>query len=724
MLQELLDKIKQYNSKCDVELIKKAYYFAESAHGGQVRESGEPYIIHPAAVACIVVELGLDTSTIAASLLHDVIEDTKFTYDDIKENFNEEIAYLVDGVTKLGRIEYKTKEEQQADNIRKMLLAMAKDIRVVLIKLADRLHNMRTLKYLSPEKQKSKAQETLEIFAPIAHRLGISKIKWELEDLSLRYLHPSEYYELVEKVAQRRAEREKNIEQIMTTLREKVTAAGIKADIDGRPKHFYSIYKKMVFKNKTFEQIFDLLAIRIVVDTVRDCYAVLGIVHTLWKPIPGRFKDYIAMPKPNMYQSLHSTVIGPGGQPFEIQIRTWEMHATAEYGIAAHWKYKEGVSKEDNLDKKLTWLREILEWQDDTRDAKEFMDGLKIDLFTDEVFVFTPKGAVIALPVDSIPIDFAYRIHTDIGNRCIGAKVNGKMVPLDYKLKTGDIVEVLTTSSDRGPSRDWLKIVKSSQAKSKIMQWFKKQKREENIVKGKELLEKEIKRQGFSYSEFMKQEWVDVVLKKLNFQHMEDLFSAIGYGGITSLQVFSRIKEEYNKTVKPDISNAKVIENAVGENKVQRKRRDNGAGIDVKGIDNVLVRFSKCCNPVPGDEIIGYITKGRGVSVHRRDCLNIIEQIRQDDERMIEVSWSKDHGTSYQAEVQIEANDRYGLLVEITNTMASSKIIVKAINARTNKDGRAYINLTLEINDTEQLEKVMKDFRKVPSVIDVYRTKA
>jgi len=726
MLQDLLSKIKNYNLKCDVEIIKKAYTFAEAAHGNQLRESGELYLSHPAAVANILVELGLDTSTIAAGLLHDVIEDTKYTYDDIKENFNNEIAYLVDGVTKLGQIEYKTKEEQQADNIRKMLLAMAKDIRVILIKLADRLHNMRTLKYLPYEKQKSKAKETIEIYAPIAHRLGISKIKWELEDLSLRYLHPSEYYELVEKVAQKRTEREKHIDQIITTLNEKIKGAGIEADIDGRPKHFYSIYKKMVYKNKNFDQIFDLLAIRIIVNTIKDCYSVLGIVHTLWKPIPGRFKDYIAMPKPNMYQSLHSTVIGPGGSPFEIQIRTWDMHRTAEYGIAAHWKYKEGTTREDDFDKKLTWLREILEWQDDTRDAKEFIDGLKIDLFADEVFVFTPKGTVIDLPVESTPIDFAYRIHTDIGNRCIGAKVNGKMVPLDYKLKTGEIVEILTTSADRGPSRDWLKIVKSSQAKTKIMQWFKKQKKEENIAKGKELLEKEIKRQGYSYSEIMRAEWVDIVLKKFNFQQIEDLYSAIGYGGISPSQIITRLREEYNKTAKStENPDWKSLEKVSGDNKqVQKKKKENHNGIVVKGIDNVLVRFSKCCSPVPGDEIIGYVTKGRGVSIHRKDCQNMIDLIRANDERMIEVSWSKEHGTGYQADVQIEAQDRYGLLSEITNILTISKIVVRGVNARTTKEGMAYISLTLQIDSAEQLGKVMKDFRKISGVIDVYRTGA
>ncbi|KPU44985.1 GTP pyrophosphokinase [Oxobacter pfennigii] len=724
MLDDLLSKIKTYNSKCDEEIIKKAFAFSEEAHKTQVRESGEPYVTHPIHVAGILVELGLDTCTVAAGLLHDVIEDTKYTYDDIKENFNEEIAYLVDGVTKLGRIEYKTKEEQQADNIRKMLLAMAKDIRVILIKLADRLHNMRTLKYLPQEKQKSKAKETLEIYAPIAHRLGISKIKWELEDLSLRYLHPAEYYELVEKVAHKRTEREEYLEQVITTLRDRLDSAGIKSDIDGRPKHFYSIYKKMVFKNRNFEQIFDLLALRIIVDSVRDCYAALGIVHTLWKPIPGRFKDYIAMPKPNMYQSLHSTVIGPEGQPFEVQIRSWDMHRTAEYGIAAHWKYKEGSDQEDAFDKKLVWLREILEWQDDTRDPKEFMDGLKIELFTDEVFVFTPKGSVIDLPVDSTPIDFAYRIHTDIGNKCIGAKVNGKMVPLDYKLRTGDIVEIQTTSSGRGPSRDWLKIVKSSQAKNKIMQWFKKQNREENASKGKEILEKEIKRQGYNYSDLAKQEWMEIVLKRFNVQQVDDLFSAIGYGGISPNQVITRLKDEYNKTVKQESNDWRALEKAAQEKQAQKKKKESTAGVEVKGADNIMIRFSKCCSPVPGDEIVGYVTKGRGVSIHRKDCQNIIEQLSQNDEKMIEVSWAKVHGTEYQADVQIEANDRQGLLAEITNILTLSKTLVRAINARTSRDGMAFISLTLQINGTEQLEKIMKDFRKISGIKDVYRTRA
>lgn len=724
MLDELIEVIKLYNPKCDLETIKKAYYFAEKAHKGQTRESGEPYIIHPVAVCEILANLGLDTSTLAAGLLHDVIEDTGYTYDDIKDNFNEEIAYLVDGVTKLGRIEYKTKEEQQVDNIRKMFIAMANDIRVILIKLSDRLHNMRTLKYKPAEKQISISQETLDIYAPIAHRLGISKIQWELEDLSLRYLHPAEYNDIMNKVAQKRSERENNISQIIETLREKIGVSGIKCAIDGRTKHFYSIYKKMVYKNRTFEQIFDLLAVRIIVDSVKDCYAVLGIVHTLWKPIPGRFKDYIAMPKPNMYQSLHSTLIGPGGQPFEVQIRTWEMHRVAEYGIAAHWKYKEGKTEEDNFDKKLNWLHEILEWQDTAHNPEEFMEGLKINLFNDEVFVFTPKGAVIDLPVDSTPIDFAYKIHTDIGNRCIGAKVNGKMVPLDYKLKTGEIIEILTTSVDRGPSRDWLKIVKSSQAKNKIMQWFKKQKKEENISKGREMLEKEFKRQGYTNSELLKQDWQENILKKLNLQRIDDLYAMIGYGAVSALQVVTKLKDEFVKGAKPDVSDWRTLGKTSSENQTQPKRRKSGgAGVEVKGIDNVLIRFAKCCNPVPGDDIIGYVTKGRGVSIHRSDCLNIVDNLRNHDERLIEVSWMKEHGSGYRTGIQIEATDRYGLLSEISNVLTVTDTVVSAVNAKTGKDGVAHISLTLQISDTEQLEKIMKDFKKISGVFDVYRTK-
>ncbi|TDT45972.1 RelA/SpoT family protein [Fonticella tunisiensis] len=719
MLQGILDKIKEYKLDVDVNAIEKAYYLAEKAHKNQFRESGEPYLSHPVEVAIILIEMGLDTDTLCAALLHDVVEDTEYTYDDIKREFNEEVANLVEGVTKLGKIKYKSKEEQQAENIRKMFIAMAKDVRVILIKLADRLHNMRTLKYMPPDKQKEKAQETLDIFAPIAHRLGISKIKWELEDLSLRFLKPEEYYDLVNKVAQKRAERENSINQIVAVLKEKLKQSGINADIEGRPKHFYSIYRKMHYKNKTFDQIFDLLAVRIIVETVRDCYAALGIVHTLWKPIPGRFKDYIAMPKPNMYQSLHSTVIGPGGQPFEIQIRTWDMHRTAEYGIAAHWKYKEGIN-DGKIDDRLKWLREIMEYQREARDAKEFMETVKIDFFSDEVFVFTPKGAVIDLPVDSTPIDFAYRIHTDIGNKCVGAKVNGRMVPLDYKLKTGDIVEIITSATSRGPSRDWLNIAKSSQAKSKIRHWFKKTFKEENIDKGKESLEKEIKRQGLNAFEALKSEYMDAVLKRFNYQSMEDLYSSIGSGAITSAGVVTKIKEEMRKNELDGQRRLGIIERQQ-EGRKRQKVEAKKPGIEVKGEKDLMTRFAKCCNPVPGDDIIGFITKGRGVSIHRRDCKNFEHLASVEPDRVVDASWTGEHTTDFLADVQIEALDRYGLLADITTTIANSKTVVRGINARTNKNQYAVISLTLQVTDIEHLDKLMKDFRKITGVTDVYR---
>ncbi|GFR35809.1 GTP pyrophosphokinase [Thermobrachium celere] len=703
-----------------MELIKKAYELAEKAHKDQYRESGEPYLMHPVEVALITIELGLDTDTICAALLHDVVEDTDYTYEDIKNMFNPQIAFLVEGVTKLGKIEYKSKEEQQAENIRKMLVAMANDVRVILIKLADRLHNMRTLKYLPPHKQKEKAQETLDIFAPLAHRLGISKIKWELEDLCLRYLKPEEYYDLVNKVQKKRVEREKELNEIIEILKNKLAQAGITADIEGRPKHFYSIYRKMVFKNKTFDQIFDLLAVRVIVDTVRDCYAALGIVHTLWKPIPGRFKDYIAMPKPNMYQSLHTTVIGPGGQPFEIQIRTWEMHRTAEYGIAAHWKYKEGIQSDD-LGDRLKWLREIIEFQKQTSDAREFMETVKIDLFSDEVFVFTPKGTVIDLPVDSTPIDFAYRIHTDIGNKCVGAKVNGKMVPLDYKLKTGDIVEIITSSTSKGPSRDWLNIAKSSQAKNKIKQYFKRIYKEEKIEKGKELIEKELRRQKIPYDDAMKNDVIVIVLKRFNYAQIDDLYATIGSGALSPSLVVGKIKEELFK----EKEEPKVITEIDQKRESRRERKREGIkhGVEVKGEKDLLVRFAKCCNPVPGDDIIGFITKGRGVSVHRKDCTNFKHLSEVEPNRVIEVNWTGEHTSSFIADIQIQAVDRTGLLADITNTIVNSKVSVKAINARTNRKNTATIQLSLEVLNTEQLEKIMREFRKLTGVIDVYRNR-
>lgn len=718
MLENLIARIEEYNPHGDLELIIKSYNFAESAHVGQFRNSGERFFIHPFNVAMILAELSMDTATIAAALLHDVLEDTDVTYETLAKEFGEEIANLVDGVTKLKKLKYRTKQETQAENLRKMVIAMSKDIRVIIIKLADRLHNIRTLEYMSDAKKKEKALETLEIYAPIAHRLGISTIKWELEDLSLRYIDPEGYYDLVERVSKKRREREAYIQNVIEVLREKLDEMEIESDISGRPKNFYSIYKKMVYQNKIFEQIFDLTAIRVIVDSVKDCYGVLGIVHTLWKPIPGRFKDYIAMPKPNMYQSLHTTVIGPLGEPFEIQIRTWEMHRTAEYGIAAHWKYKEGLTKSDGFESKLTWLRQLLEWQKELKDPKEFMESLKIDLFTDEVFVFTPKGDVISLPAGSTPLDFAYRVHTAVGNNCVGAKVDSRIVPLDFKLKNGNIVEILTTSSSSGPSRDWLKIVISSQAKTKIRQWFKKEERDSNINKGKELLEKEAKRQGYKLTELLKEDWLRSIAKKVSLNNVDDLYAAIGYGSITLSQVVSKLKENYREYYNQKIDEKEFMNKPITPI-IPRKEYKPTQGISVKGVDNIKVRFSKCCSPVPGDEIIGYITRGRGVSVHRSDCPNVQDLDIQ--ERFIDVEWDTDKKTSYQAEIQIKATDRSGLLTQITQLLTDMKLTVTSLNARTNKEKTALINMTLEIKDIEQLKELMKKIKRLEGVIDVYR---
>lgn len=714
--EDLEKIILSYNPSADLTIIRKAYEFAKKAHSGQYRISGELFIFHPLEVALILGELELDLATIAAGLLHDVVEDTEYTIEDIEENFGSEIALLVDGVTKLGKLEYRTKEERQAENLRKMFLAMAKDIRVILIKLADRLHNMRTLKYMPKEKQIEKSIETLEIFAPLAHRLGISKIKWELEDLAFRFLEPDKYYELVEKVAKKRSEREQHINKIIDTLNEGLNSAGILAEIQGRPKHFYSIYKKMKEQNKTFEQIYDLTAFRIIVETIKDCYAALGVVHTLWKPIPGRFKDYIAMPKPNMYQSLHTTVIDSVGDPLEIQIRTYEMHKTAEYGIAAHWRYKEGAKEDKNFEKKLSWLREILDWQRELKDPREFMESLKIDLFTDEVYVFTPKGDVINLPTGSCPIDFAYRIHTDIGHKCIGAKVNGKMVPLDYKLNNGDIIDIITTSHSNGPSRDWLNIVKSSQAKNKVRQWFKKERREENIARGKEILEKEAKRQGYDFYQLLKLDIMSSLLKRMSFVNIDDMYAAVGYGGITPNQILQKLIDEYkkvNKTEKEKIDFEKL------DNKIRDKKQINH-GIKVDGIDNILVKFSRCCNPVPGDDIIGYITRGRGVSIHRKDCKNLIYN-NYDKDRLIEVKWEGFQNASYPVEIETTAYDRGGLLSDIINTIGDMDTSIDAINARTTKNGVAVIDLVLEISDKQHLDKVMHKLRKINGIFSVKR---
>ena len=731
MLDKLLEKINKNCHNVDVEMIKKAYNFAKEAHKDQKRESGEPYIIHPVAVAEILAELGMDTNTIMAGLLHDVVEDTKHSYEDIVNMFNEETANLVDGVTKLtklGEMEYKTKEEQQADNVRKMLLAMAKDIRVIIIKLADRLHNMRTLKFMPANKQKSKSKETLDIYAPLAHRLGMSKIKWELEDLCFRYLHEKEYYELVKDIAEKRVERESYIKDIVDDLYKKLEVAGIDSDIDGRPKHFYSIYKKMVSKNKTIDEIFDLTAIRVLVNSVKDCYGVLGIVHTIYRPIPGRFKDYIAMPKPNMYQSLHTTVIGPQGKTFEIQIRTFEMHRTAEYGIAAHWKYKEGdtsaseANKEKEFEKKLAWLRDMLEWQKETSDAEEFMEGFKIDLFSDEVFVFTPKGTVINLCAKATPIDFAYRIHTDVGNKCVGAKVNGKIVPLDYTLKTGEIVEILTAANAKGPNMDWLNIAKSNQSKSKIKLWFKKAKKEENIVKGKELFEKELKKQGVNYADISKGDVYDRLIKKYNIHSMEDLYSLFGIGSLNASTYIARLKED-NGIDKSAKENKEILSKAIEEHiaKAARQPEPNSYGITVKGESNLMVRFAKCCSPVPGDAILGYITKGRGVSVHRKDCINLQNLIKTDGEKVVEVSWGKSQNAAYFAEIQVKAEDRENLLADTMSVISDLKLQLSAVNANLSKDGFAFINIKVKITCIDGLNDLMKRIKKLKGVIDVYR---
>lgn len=733
MIDNLLEKIKTNCHNVDINMVKKAYDFANEAHKMQKRESGEPYIIHPIAVAEILADMGMDTSTIVAGLLHDVIEDTECSYDLMVEIFNEEIANLVEGVTKLtklGEMEYKTKEEQQADNVRKMLLAMAKDIRVIIIKLADRLHNMRTLKFMPEKKQKMKAKETLDIYAPLAHRLGMSKIKWELEDLCFRYLHEKEYYELVEDIAEKRVERESYIQDIVKDLNEKLKASGIDSDIEGRPKHFYSIYKKMVNKNKSIEQIFDLTAIRVLVNSVKDCYGVLGIVHTIYRPIPGRFKDYIAMPKPNMYQSLHTTVIGPQGKTFEIQIRTFEMHKTAEYGIAAHWKYKEGdtsnpeQSKEMDFEKKLVWLRDMLEWQKETSDAEEFIEGFKIDLFSDEVFVFTPKGVVINLCSGATPIDFAYRIHTDVGNRCVGAKVNGKIVPLDYTLKTGEIVEILTSPNAKGPNMDWLNIAKSNQSKSKIKLWFKKAKKEENILKGKELLEKELKKQAVNYVDIAKGEVYDKMVKRYNIHCIEDLHALLGIGAFSVSTFISRLKEDNGiDKANRDKENLEALNKSIEEHisKAGRQKDSNNYGITVKGESNLMVRFAKCCNPVPGDEILGYITKGRGVSVHRKDCSNLQNLIDTDGEKVVEVNWGISKGNAYFAEIQVQAEDREGLLADIMSVITELKLQLSAVNANLAKEGLASVNVKVKITSVDSLRDLMKKIKKLRGVVDVYR---
>ena len=721
-LKELVTK---YSPEASLELISKAYEFSRDAHEGQERVSGDPYIIHPLEVGIILAELEMDTTAIAAGILHDTVEDTRMSIEQVRSEFGQEVAELVDGVTKLTKIPYTTKQEVQAENFRKMFLAMAKDIRVIIIKLADRLHNMRTLKFMTKEKQEQKARETLEIYAPLAHRLGIHKIKWELEDLSFRYIDEKSYYDLVEKIAKKRREREEYIQNIIEVVRSKTLEMGIEAEIEGRAKHLYSIYRKMTTQNRTLDQIYDLFAIRLIVDSVKDCYSVLGLMHELFKPMPGRFKDYISMPKPNMYQSLHSTVIGPEGIPFEVQIRTQEMHRVAEVGIAAHWQYKEGARYQDkSYVEKLSWLRQILEWQKDARDPDEFMENLKIDLFTDEVFVFTPKGDVKSLRAGSNPIDFAYSIHSAIGNRMIGAKVNGRIVNLDYELKNGDIVEIITSSASNGHSRDWLKIVKTSQARNKINQWFKKEKREENVEQGKEIFEKEVKKSGLTMSQAVKADYVDPILKRYGFNNIEDLYAAIALGAITATKVVSKLRESYRQSLPPEEQTELLLKQIEKENKKKAKSMPE-SGVVVKGIDNCLVRLSRCCNPVPGDDIIGYITRGRGVSVHRKDCPNVRKNLIDGDARLIDVYWYKSAtpNVSYLAEITLKAHDRPGLLVDITNGIGESRIPLRALNARTNKDFYVVMHMTLEINNAEQLDRIIAKISKIKDVFEISRNK-
>jgi GTP pyrophosphokinase len=715
----LIEKIEEYNPEGDFEIIVRAYDLAKKSHDGQLRNSGEEFFMHPYNVALILAELKMDIATIASALLHDVVEDTEITKEDIADEFGEEIAYLVEGVTKLTKMTYHSKEERLAENMRKMVIAMSKDIRVIIIKLADRVHNMRTLEYMSEAKKREKALEVVEIYAPIANRLGIFKIKWELEDLSLRFLDPDGYYNLVEKVSMKRQEREKYINEVSEALKEKLDQMGIENEIYGRPKHFYSIYKKMVYKNKDFDQIFDLIAIRVIVDSVKDCYGVLGIVHTLWKPLPRRFKDYIATPKANMYQSLHTTVIGPNGGTFEIQIRTKDMHRTAEYGIAAHWMYKEGVQEPEKMDQKLNWIMQMLEWQKETKDPKEFMESLKIDLYQDEVFVFTPKGDVINLPQGSTPLDFAYRVHTAVGNACVGAKVDGKIVPIEYKLKNGNIIEVLTSPKSHGPSRDWLKIVKSNQAKNKINQFFKRADRDQNIIKGKSMIEKEIKRLEYKIPEAVKEDWLEKIVEKNKMPDVEALYNSLGYGSMTLNQVMAKIKDFYEEKYGQKEAEATLLEKLEKGPTKPDERRKNDQGILVRGVDNIKVKFAKCCNPVPGDEIVGYITKGRGVSVHRKDCPNIKHVSEQG--RFIEVEWDQVEEISFGAEIQIKALDERGLLYEVTKMISEANLYVSSLNARTNKDKTTFINITIEIKGIDQLNTLMKKIKALKEVIDVYR---
>ena len=734
LYQDLITRVRRYHPSDDISLIERAYKVANDAHKDQARKSGEPYIIHPLCVAIILADLEMDKETIAAGLLHDVVEDTIMTTDQIRAEFGDDVALLVDGVTKLGQLQYQgDKLDLQAENMRKMFLAMAKDIRVIIIKLADRLHNMRTLKHMTPEKQQEKARETMDIYAPIAQRLGIMKVKVELDDLSLKYLQPDVYYDLVDKIAVRKVERERYVQNIVDEVSAHIERAGIKAKIDGRVKHFFSIYKKMKNQNKTIDQIYDLFAVRIIVDTVKDCYAALGVIHEMYKPIPGRFKDYIAMPKANMYQSLHTTLIGSSGQPFEIQIRTYEMHKTAEYGIAAHWKYKEASDgKKINTgaeEEKLSWLRQILEWQRDMSDNREFMNLLKsdLDLFSDSVYCFTPTGDVKNLPAGSTPIDFAYSIHSAVGNKMIGARVNGKLVTIDYVINNGDRVEILTSQNSKGPSRDWLNVVKSTQAKNKINQWFKNELKDDNIIKGRELLLSYCKAKSINQVDIMRPEYMESIMKKFGFRDWESVLAALGHGGLKEGQIINKMKEMYDRDHPKELSDEEVIkaveESAAAKQMLPRSKTENG--IVVKGIHDVAVRFSKCCSPVPGDEIIGFVTRGRGISIHRTDCVNIINLPEIERSRLIDAEWqdeSIDGKGRYFAEITIYANNRNGLLADVSRALTEKNIDIQSMNTRTSKQGVATMNVSFEISSKEELNRVIDKLHNIESVLSIERT--
>ncbi|MGI6731289.1 MAG: RelA/SpoT family protein [Anaerovoracaceae bacterium] len=720
-MENFLEDIKNINPNLNMEIIAKAYKTAENYHKGQLRKSGEPYLVHPVEVAKILADLGLDEDAIVAGLLHDTVEDTEYTNEELTADFGEEVALLVDGVTKLGSLVYESKEERQAENLRKMFLAMSKDIRVLIIKLADRLHNLRTINYMSEQQIIDKCNETLEIYAPLASRLGIFTMKFELEDIALKQLDPEAYYDLVNQVNMKKVSREEYINKVIGEIKKTLDDLNIQYEITGRSKHFYSIYRKMKYQNKQLDEIFDLTAVRIIVNTVKDCYAVLGVVHTMWKPIPGRFKDYIAMPKPNRYQSLHTTVIGEKGDPFEIQIRTHEMHRVAEYGIAAHWKYKEGKESASNEkeENKLSWLRQTLEWQRDLNDPKEFMETLKVDLFSNQVFVFTPKGDVIELPAGSTPLDFAFKIHSAIGAKCVGAKVNGKMVPLDHTLQNGNIVEIITSANSKGPSIDWLKIAKSSNARNKIKQWLKKENRSENTEKGRDMLEKYVRRKGHDTQKLLKMQYINKTAKNFKLSSAEDLYAAIGYGGVLLSKAFNMLLGFYAEDQRAEQKSKEKAE-AVIENKTKQKREHTG--VTVEGVDNLLIRFSKCCSPVPGDEIVGFITKGRGISVHRKDCVNILSLPDEEKQRLIDVEWDKQKGNmAYDTDINIVAEDRKGLFSDLSRVCEDMDVHITGVNAKSAKDGIVNITMTLSINNTSQIEKLLRNLGSVAGVVDVFR---